>query len=64
MCGKCSPIDCDPVVICWPIIGIDLLHTFHTNSTPVSHQVAESTEGYNGTDVFLVAKEAAMRPLR
>ena len=54
----------DPVVICWPIIGIDLLCTFHTNSTFGSHQVAESTEGYSGSDVFLVAKEAAMRPRR
>ena len=27
-------------------------------------QVADSTEGYSGSDVFLVAKEAAMRPLR
>ncbi|GAX76581.1 hypothetical protein CEUSTIGMA_g4027.t1 [Chlamydomonas eustigma] len=27
-------------------------------------RVAELTEGYSGSDVFLVAKEAAMRPLR
>ena len=30
----------------------------------VLEQVAASTEGYSGSDVFLVAKEAAMRPLR